>query len=162
MMSIKELFKPPFIKSKGKIDGISVQMKKSHKHRGNRKEPVRLLNVNRDNLSWLFWDDDGAKVYNEIINWIEDALNEKYLRDFGEVEKNGCEGCQHWDTENLVCKDALTNPCPSTVVKHWILENDLLTCPKCKLTANIDGTNISNFLYCPRCRTNLSLQKEEK
>jgi len=82
---IKEMFLPPFIKSNSKTDGISVCMKKSHKHRGNRKEPVRLLNIARDNLSWLFWNDDGAKTYNQIIDWITAALNEKYERDFPEA-----------------------------------------------------------------------------
>ena len=80
---IKELLKPPFVKSRKKTDGVDVCIKRSHKHRGNRNEPIRLLHIARDNFHWLFWKDDGAKIYNQIIDWIVSALNEKYIRDFG-------------------------------------------------------------------------------
>jgi len=97
--TIKDLLKPPFVRSRGKTDGVDVCMKKSHKHRGNRKVPVRLFNIIRDNLAWLFWNDDGAKIYNEIIDWVVAALNEKYSRDFGVCVYNDIpEGIVNIDT----------------------------------------------------------------
>ena len=86
-LTVKDIFKPPFVKTNGKTDGISVLMKKSPKHKSNSKKPTRLLNIVRDNLCWLFWDDDGAKTYNQIIDWIVAALNEKWIKDFGEPEE---------------------------------------------------------------------------
>ena len=82
--TLKEFFTPPFVKSKGKSDGVEVIMQKSPKRRGGNSKRTRLLNIVRDNIYWLFWDDDGAKTYNQIIDWVAAALNEKYERDNGE------------------------------------------------------------------------------
>ena len=96
---IKELLKPPFVKSRKKTDGVDVCIKRSHKHRGNRHNPIRLLHIARDNFHWLFWKDDGSKTYNQVIDWIVDALNEKYVRDFGISTSNDIpEGIINIDT----------------------------------------------------------------
>jgi hypothetical protein len=159
---IKDLLKYPFVRAKGKTDGVNVYMKKSYKHRGMKKEPTRLLNIVRDNLCWLFWDDDGAKTYNQIIDWVVSALNEKYIRDFGIQEKHGCEKCEHWDSERLLCKDDYNNPCPSVVNMQWEKDGDLFICPKCNLTSDFNGVNINDLLYCPKCKTRLSLPENNK
>ncbi|MCL2210804.1 MAG: hypothetical protein FWB95_02660 [Treponema sp.] len=169
--TIKELLKPPFVRSRGKTDGVDVCMKKSHKHRGNRKVPVRLFNIVRDNLCWLFWDNDGAKIYNEIIDWVVNALNEKYIRDFGVIEKHECDNCEYWDAEKLSCNDKYTNPCPTTVTKRWQGNGSetmgyYITCPKCneEPPGNWDREEFSDDdfpNYCPNCGTKL-LPPEEK
>ena len=84
---LKEFFTPPFVKSKGKSDGVELIMQKSPKRRGGNSKRTRLLNIVRDNIYWLFCDDDGAKTYNQIIDWVVAALNEKYEQDFGERKR---------------------------------------------------------------------------
>ena len=132
---LKEFFTLPFVRSRGKSDGVEVIMQKSPKHRGDNIKPTRLLNIVRDNIYWLFWNDDGAYAYNQILDWVVAALNEKWEREFGERKR--------WLIVNAkIAGHVYRYACPYC---EFVQDELSKCCPECgkRLDMPVEGNNAS-------------------
>jgi DNA-directed RNA polymerase subunit RPC12/RpoP len=123
LQTLKEQLKPPFHRGQGKGDGCNYKIYGT-------ESSYPLLQCN----DYIFQTKKGGslfRLFNEYVDWVVTAMNEKWERDFGEPLR--------W----LIKGDGFN-------------VDPYLVCPKCNEEPRLywDGENVdalSEFNYCPHC-----------